>query len=268
MKIVVAFAVCFLANGTWQFFSVLTNLFICSEFLLFKAVSAGIVSVVEDVITFNAEQDVFFLLYTRENPDGLKIYKNADSINNSTFNKANPVRFIIHGFLNNKYSDVNVDIRKAYLLNGAFNVVSSRAWTWLWMWVNFFNDLQIVVDWGWGAITPDYISARYRINDVSVVLSNLINFLIENGYTTHAQITIVGHSLGEWSNLKVRVSKVNLFTDRWTNRWFNRKEGYRWKDWSYHCTRPSRSFVRLRQARWKSNSYWRVRIYRLLTFTT
>lgn len=75
------------------------------------------------------------MLYTRANPDGVKIEKNSESIRNSTFNSSNPVRFIIHGFLNNKYSDVNVDIRKAYLQRGEFNVVSK----------NHFVNLNVIV---------------------------------------------------------------------------------------------------------------------------
>lgn len=47
-----------------------------------------------------------------------------------------------------------------------------------------------------GANTIDYGTARNRINGVSTVVANFINFLISNGFTAHSRLSVIGHSLG------------------------------------------------------------------------
>ncbi|CRK98905.1 CLUMA_CG011978, isoform A [Clunio marinus] len=127
--------------------------------------------------SWNADQDVFFLLYTRRNPtSGERITFNADAIRNTNFNSGAPVRFVIHGWNNDHTSAVNTQITSAYLQNGEFNV--------------------IVVDWGAGANTIDYVSARNRINSVADVVARLIDFLVNNGLTQTTRVYVVGHSLG------------------------------------------------------------------------
>lgn len=75
---------------------------------------------------FNAERDVFFLLFTSSNKlDGQKINATAESINSSHFNKNNPVRVIIHGYLNNHDCEVATNTTAAFLACGEYNVVSS-----------------------------------------------------------------------------------------------------------------------------------------------
>lgn len=71
---------------------------------------------------FNASRDVFFVLYTNENRAGQNIF--IDDIDNTTFNKSNPVRVVIHGYMNNLSSPMNVRTTKAYLDEGNYNVVS------------------------------------------------------------------------------------------------------------------------------------------------
>lgn len=73
---------------------------------------------------FNASRDMFFVLYTNKNPKGENV--SVSNIASSSFNSANPTRVVIHGYLNNYKSPMNVAITKAYLAVGDFNVVSEN----------------------------------------------------------------------------------------------------------------------------------------------
>lgn len=126
---------------------------------------------------FTAENDVFFMLYTNRNPtDGQRIGHDANGIRNSNFNPGAPTRFVIHGWNNDHKSNVNILITAAYLKNGEFNV--------------------IVVDWGAGANTIDYIAARNRINDVARFTASFVDYLQDNGFISIGNLLIAGHSLG------------------------------------------------------------------------
>ena len=85
-------------------------------------------------------------------------------------------RFIIHGWNNNGGSTVNVAIRSAYLQSRNINV--------------------IVVDWGAGAQTINYVAARNRINAVGPVVARFIDFMNTLTGAPFANIAVVGHSLG------------------------------------------------------------------------
>lgn len=125
---------------------------------------------------FNAVDQVFFVLFTRNNRNGVKIGMDANAIKATTHNSAHPTRFIIHGWNNDQNAAVNKLITEAYLTRGDFNV--------------------IVVDWGAGANTVNYISARNRINEVGPVVATLIDFMNENGLIAFNRLNVVGHSLG------------------------------------------------------------------------
>ena len=75
--------------------------------------------------SWNADNDVFFVLCTHRNRGGARVNIDANQIRNNGFNAGAPVRFIIHGWNNNQGSDVNTNIRDAYLNRGDFNVVST-----------------------------------------------------------------------------------------------------------------------------------------------
>ena len=112
---------------------------------------------------FNAETDVFFLLFTRANQNvGQQIGSNADQIRNSNWVSSRPTRFIIHGFTGGAFSTLNANIGGAYHRVGDFNVV--------------------VVDWNLGADTPNYITAVNRVPQVANVLGeqNLSFFAQKN----------------------------------------------------------------------------------------
>jgi hypothetical protein len=75
---------------------------------------------------FNADSDVFFMLFTQQNPtSGQRLDFNVDSIRTSDFNPSSPTRFVIHGWNNEYTSDVNLQISSGYLNRGDFNVVSN-----------------------------------------------------------------------------------------------------------------------------------------------
>uniref|UniRef100_A0A336LD43 CSON003614 protein n=1 Tax=Culicoides sonorensis TaxID=179676 RepID=A0A336LD43_CULSO len=94
---------------------------------------------------FVPERDCKFLLYTRLNPTEpqLLLLNDVDGLKNSFFNAKNPVRLLIHGWLDNGYGELGELGRKAYLQNGQFNVIS--------------------VDWSALADTPNYFAARSAI---------------------------------------------------------------------------------------------------------
>lgn len=90
---------------------------------------------------FTAEHDVKFFLYTRENldsPDEIMI--NEQMIRDSHYSSKRNTRFLIHGWNNNGGSSFNIGVKNALLGAVDCNV--------------------IVVDWGKGAQTINYIAAR------------------------------------------------------------------------------------------------------------
>jgi len=129
---------------------------------------------------FNAEDDVVFWIYTNQGPkDGVPIpYKefNAETLANATFNKNNPTRVLTHGFLNGAIISTMYPIRDGYLNRGDFNV--------------------IMIDWGAGAMTINYVAARNRIPKVAQLCGNVCNFLIAKEYTSLSKLVLIGHSLG------------------------------------------------------------------------
>jgi pimeloyl-ACP methyl ester carboxylesterase len=129
-------------------------------------------------IFFNAERDVKYYLFTPRNPIHGQEFRlaNVENIANSNFDPRLPTRFIIHGWLNNDDSDVNRYIRTAYLSRGGLNV--------------------IVVDWGAGARTINYLSARNSVSDVAAVTASFIDRLVARTGISTNSIKIVGHSLG------------------------------------------------------------------------
>jgi pancreatic triacylglycerol lipase len=127
---------------------------------------------------FNAAADVIFRVFTRRNPTAGQIIQlnNAGSLSASNYRSSDPTRLIIHGWNNNGGSDVNTQIRTAFINRGEFNVIT--------------------VDWGAGANTANYITARNRINEVGPVVAQFVDFLNLSGGMSFASVSIIGHSLG------------------------------------------------------------------------
>lgn len=73
---------------------------------------------------FTPEVDTGFLLFTRSNPTvGQRITWTTESILNSNFNAAHPVRVAIHGWNSGLTSGAIVSPTAAYLQRGDFNVI-------------------------------------------------------------------------------------------------------------------------------------------------
>lgn len=128
---------------------------------------------------FNANTDVFFVLFTRRNPtSGQRLAQTTASINNSQWsNAAGGTRFIIHGWNNNHQSPVNTVITRAFLAAADHNVVA--------------------VDWGAGANSINYVTSRNRVPEVATVVARFIDFLHQNGFLVNFnRLIIAGHSLG------------------------------------------------------------------------
>ncbi|EAT41284.1 AAEL007063-PA [Aedes aegypti] len=127
---------------------------------------------------FTPETDVIFRLFTRSNPVHGQIlqWNNAASVSNSNFNAAHPTRFTIHGWNGGETSGLHGNIRNNYFAVGDFNVIS--------------------VDWGAGANTINYITARNRVASVGDIMSRMINTLVSASGISRNSISLIGHSLG------------------------------------------------------------------------
>lgn len=126
---------------------------------------------------FNARTDVIFYLYTRNNRDyGQRLPLDENAIRKTNFKDRN-TRFLIHGWNNDGGSEFNRFAKAALLDASDSNVV--------------------IVDWGAGAQTINYLSARNRVNEVGPFVAEFINFLVSKKLvSSHKKINIIGHSLG------------------------------------------------------------------------
>ncbi|XP_055845030.1 phospholipase A1 VesT1.02-like [Episyrphus balteatus] len=124
------------------------------------------------------EAIVKFYLYTQDSPNKPKQIDIGDlkKLQKSSFNSENPTRIIIHGWLNNYKSDVNTEIREAFLSISEFNVIS--------------------VDWSDKADHYNYISATVAIPEIGQRVAHLIEFLRDEGNVKNEDLIVIGHSLG------------------------------------------------------------------------
>ncbi|XP_063708703.1 phospholipase A1-like [Culicoides brevitarsis] len=128
-------------------------------------------------LDFNAVKDVKFYLYTNKERSRTEIaIENLVSLTNSTFDAANPTRFLIHGWQDSEDSKRIQPTKDAYLEIGDFNVIT--------------------VDWSKGASSLNYYTSRHRIEDVAGIVRRFIVFIVQNAGVTVSQLQVVGHSLG------------------------------------------------------------------------
>jgi pancreatic triacylglycerol lipase len=126
---------------------------------------------------FEPEADMFFLLFTRDNPTtGQNITWSLESIANSNFRRGAPVRVLTHGWTASASSGENPLTTREFLALGDYNV--------------------IVVDWSIGAGAANYITARNRVGPAGAVVAKLLNFLQDNNYSSHSNVHVIGISLG------------------------------------------------------------------------
>lgn len=122
------------------------------------------------------EEDVQFKLFTRRNPYEFQVLKTNDSLSlwDSNFDFNNKVKVLAHGWLNNADGPMPESIKEAYLNISDLNI--------------------IVVDWG-NAANVNYVLASYNVAMVGRLLTEFLNFLIEEGVSMD-DVHLIGHSLG------------------------------------------------------------------------
>lgn len=117
-------------------------------------------------IGFDADEDVIFKLYKRDNPTNytvLTINQERSISNETLFDPGLPTKIHIHGYLAKE--EIIDRYRQAYLSVGDYNF--------------------IVVDWLEGAFTLNYFMAKRRVKDVSRKNKNQkmnLKFLCENHF--------------------------------------------------------------------------------------
>ncbi|XP_012937117.1 pancreatic lipase-related protein 2 [Aplysia californica] len=121
--------------------------------------------------------DTTFLLYTRRNPT-VNQTLNADirsSITASNFNVSQPVKILVHGFLQHGRVPFLINMTRALLDVSPMNV--------------------IVVNWGQGALFP-YTMAVANTRVVGAEIAKLIRVLVQVTGLSTENVHIIGHSLG------------------------------------------------------------------------
>ncbi|XP_055916673.1 phospholipase A1-like [Eupeodes corollae] len=127
---------------------------------------------------FGKKLKVEFYLFTQDNPDVPQeiMTGNALSLAESNFNSQNPTRIIIHGWQNDYTSDVNVEIREAFLDTMECNVIS--------------------VDWSQKAKNLNYMSSKQHVPEVGKQVAKMIDFLASEADMSLDDLHVIGHSLG------------------------------------------------------------------------
>lgn len=97
------------------------------------------------VQTFDVNDDIYFELYTSENPDNYQVIKNVRSIENTAFDPQRPTRIFIHGF--RSVRDTIKQYSRKFLKAGNINFIA--------------------MNWIDGAETLVYPIARNRVEEVS-----------------------------------------------------------------------------------------------------
>jgi hypothetical protein len=125
---------------------------------------------------FNVETDVQFLLYTRNNKNTPQILSTGPSTDLSLL-RSKPIKFLIHGWQNDRNDQFNQLIKNAFLEEGDVNVV--------------------FVDWSEGAKHIIYEWSRVLVEPIGLQVAKFIAYLFDKKYVESLeQICIVGHSLG------------------------------------------------------------------------
>ncbi|XP_062554733.1 phospholipase A1-like [Armigeres subalbatus] len=121
--------------------------------------------------------DVVFVFFSQTNSAG-SAYRlsELDYVDDATFDVLRPTRVVIHGWLNNRNSPLNVKIRQTYLRKWNYNV--------------------IVVDWSSCAGSLNYIAAALCVEGVGRMVGKMLWSLKTSKGLTLEDVYVVGHSLG------------------------------------------------------------------------
>lgn len=132
-----------------------------------------------EVVSHEIENDVDFLLWTRDNPTGQDHIKIGDlpGLGQTHFNNSLPTKVLVHGYGDTGITGWIKRVRDAYLSKENCNVIS--------------------VDWQKLANTdPLYNIAAANSKPVGYLTADLINFLVESGGADLSSFHPVGFSLG------------------------------------------------------------------------
>lgn len=121
--------------------------------------------------------EVDFELYTKLNKyEPSLLADNELSFANSNFNRTNPTRIVIHGWMSPRL--ISLLFSSAYFDRGNNDV-------------NF-----IAVEWRRGALSFNYAKSREQVPRVGEQLAKFIDFMCAKDLINISDLTIVGHSLG------------------------------------------------------------------------
>ncbi|GAB0095682.1 phospholipase A1-like [Sergentomyia squamirostris] len=126
-----------------------------------------------DGLGFLAYRDVSFTLYTRSCSNQVIGLNDTKSLMTSNFNSSHPIRFVIHGWVNNDNSEINKLITSAYHSVGDFNV--------------------FIVDWG---AFDEYSRAASQVDPVGETVADFLIFLRKETGIRLSDVTVIGHSMG------------------------------------------------------------------------
>ncbi|KFM59547.1 Pancreatic triacylglycerol lipase, partial [Stegodyphus mimosarum] len=118
------------------------------------------------------------LLYTRRNPKEAHqlIASEPETITGSPLDPKNPIKFIVHGFMDSElYGPWMVNMKDEFLMYGDYNV--------------------IVVDWS-GGNKPPYYQATANTRVVGAEIALIIQALEKYAKIKREECHIIGHSLG------------------------------------------------------------------------
>lgn len=138
-----------------------------------------VVSAVEEISPkFDAFRDTRFLVFTRFNPTIGQVVSVSDmaTVRASNWDANRPTRMIIHGQLSDAQSELNIVLTAAFLSSADVNVV--------------------VLDWGEGANTINYVAARNQVANVGSVGAAFLDNLQAANLLDFGRMTIASHSLG------------------------------------------------------------------------
>lgn len=129
-------------------------------------------------LEYDPFEDVVFHLYTPQNPVSSQTIRvdSAEDLVNSFFRASRPTRILVHGWTRDLSDPLIQTGVYEYLRKGSYNVFG--------------------VDWGAGANTINYATARYRVQETGEVVAYLIKLLVEKGGAKLEDIHVIGHSLG------------------------------------------------------------------------
>lgn len=100
---------------------------------------------ISSLLAFDANEDIYFELYTYESPDNYQVIRNTQNVRSTTFNPLRPTRIFVHGFRSDR--SIIKQYAKAFLKAED---------------VNF-----IAMNWIDGAETILYPVAKNRVDEVS-----------------------------------------------------------------------------------------------------